>query len=183
MASFYELTIPVLARVLRTEQTLLKKAEEYSKSTGTPVEELVAARLAPDMYSLSKQVGVTVLFARNASHLLAGKELVPTQIGEWSLEENYSIIAGVLKLLADIKPEDVNGKESEIIDINVGPRKTSAKAIDCANDLLPFDHAIRHPKAQRRTIGQARLFGTPTRRMGIFIMTSRMCVAGVPGGP
>ncbi|KAI2785063.1 hypothetical protein F4815DRAFT_451235 [Daldinia loculata] len=131
MASLYELTIPVLTRVLRTEETLLKKAEEYSKSTGTPVQELVAARLAPDMFPLSKQVGVTVLFARIASHLLAGRELVPTQVDEWSLEENYSIIADVLKLLADIKPEDVDGKESEIISFNVGPRKTSAKAVDC----------------------------------------------------
>ncbi|KAF3064607.1 hypothetical protein GL218_01340 [Daldinia childiae] len=118
MASLYELTIPVLTRVLRTEESLLKKAEEHAKTTGTPVEELVAARLAPDMFSLSKQVGVTVLFARIVSHLLAGKELPPTQIGEWSLEENYSFIAGALELLAEIKPEDLNGRESEIISFN-----------------------------------------------------------------
>ncbi|KAI0115395.1 hypothetical protein F4814DRAFT_419395 [Daldinia grandis] len=136
MASFYELTIPVLIRVLRTEQTLLKKAEEHSKNTGTPVEDLVAARLAPDMFSLSKQVGVTVLFARIATHLLTGKELVPTQVAEWSLEENYSTIADVLKLLADIKPEDVDGKESEIVSFTVGPRKTSAKAIDYVTKFL-----------------------------------------------
>ncbi|KAI0846060.1 hypothetical protein F5Y00DRAFT_150988 [Daldinia vernicosa] len=159
MASLYELTIPVLTRALRTEQTLLKKAEEYSKSTGTPIEELVSARLAPDMFSLSKQVGVTVLFARFASHLLAGKELVPTQLGEWSLEENHSIIADVLKFLADIKPEDVDGKESEVISFNVGPRKTSAKAIDC---LLPFDHPLRYSEAQGRAVGQDRLLGAPS---------------------
>ncbi|KAI1661853.1 hypothetical protein F4813DRAFT_345992 [Daldinia decipiens] len=137
MASFYELTIPVLTRALRTEVTLLKKAEEYAKSTGTSVEKLVAARLAPDMFSLSKQVGVTVHFARVASHLLAGRELVLTQLDEWSLEENYSAIADTLKLLAGIKPEDVDGKESDVLSFNVGPGKdTSAKAVDYVTKFL-----------------------------------------------
>ncbi|KAI1476893.1 hypothetical protein K445DRAFT_16284 [Daldinia sp. EC12] len=130
MASFYDLTIPVLIRVLRTEESLLRKAEEYSKNTGTPIEELLTARLAPDMFSLSKQVGVTVLFARRTSHLLAGKELVPTELGEWSLEENYSIIAGVLKVLADIKPEAIDGKEFETLSFTIGQKTTTAKAID-----------------------------------------------------
>ncbi|KAK6950561.1 hypothetical protein Daesc_008889 [Daldinia eschscholtzii] len=123
MASFYDLTIPVLIRVLRTEESLLRKAEEYSKNTGTPIEELLTARLAPDMFSLSKQVGVTVLFARRTSHLLA-------ELGEWSLEENYSIIAGVLKVLADIKPEAIDGKEFETLSFTIGQKTTTAKAID-----------------------------------------------------
>ncbi|KAI1462938.1 uncharacterized protein F4812DRAFT_448604 [Daldinia caldariorum] len=130
MTSLYDLTIPVLTRVLRTEEHLLKKAEEYSKSTGTPIEELLTARLAPDMFSLSKQVGITVYFARTAAHLLAGSELVPTELGEWSLEENYSNIAQALKSLADIKPEAVNGKELDTVSFSVGPRKTTQKAID-----------------------------------------------------
>ncbi|KAI1799422.1 hypothetical protein F4811DRAFT_543893 [Daldinia bambusicola] len=131
MDSFYDQTIPVLTRVTRTAEHILKKAEEYSKSTGTPIEELLTASLAPDMYSFSKQVGVVVLFARRAVHGLVGTELVPTELAEWSLEESRSVIADVLKLLADIKPEDVNGKELDTLTFAVGPAKSTQNIKDC----------------------------------------------------
>ena len=40
MASLYDLTIPVLTRILQTEVTLLKDAENYAKENNKSIDDL-----------------------------------------------------------------------------------------------------------------------------------------------
>ncbi|KAI1407998.1 hypothetical protein F5Y13DRAFT_173621, partial [Hypoxylon sp. FL1857] len=125
MTSLYDLTVPVLTRVLQTEVTILKKAEDYAKESGKPVSDLVNARLSPDMYPLSLQVAITVMVAKKTLQLLVGKEFTP-DFKEISLEESYSRLADTVKELAEVKPEDINGQESKVVEFSIGERATSA---------------------------------------------------------
>ncbi|KAI0838573.1 hypothetical protein F5Y06DRAFT_49685 [Hypoxylon sp. FL0890] len=131
MTSLYDLTIPVLTRALQTEVTILKKAEDYyAKESGKPITDITNARLVPDMYPLSLQVGISIFAAKKSLQLLAGKEYTP-EVKEISLEECYAGLADTLGELAEVKPEDINGKESQIVELEIAKRTTSVTAVDC----------------------------------------------------
>ena len=70
MTSLYDLTIPFLTTVLKTEQSLLEKAEKFE---GASTQELLEARLAPDMWPLSQQIVISTLHATMAVAKLTGK--------------------------------------------------------------------------------------------------------------
>ncbi|TCU23804.1 uncharacterized protein DUF1993 [Rhizobium azibense] len=53
--SMYRLTVPMFQRGLTTLKNYLEKAEAYAREKGIDPDELVAARLAPDMLPLSGQ--------------------------------------------------------------------------------------------------------------------------------
>jgi hypothetical protein len=60
--------------MLRTLSTLLDKGAEHMKSTGRNADELVCAKLAPDMFPLSRQVQIACDQAKSAAARLAGRE-------------------------------------------------------------------------------------------------------------
>jgi hypothetical protein len=54
--SMYDVSVPVFARALNTLSKLLEKGEAHAKAQGQAPAELLEARLAPDMYPLTRQV-------------------------------------------------------------------------------------------------------------------------------
>ena len=56
--SMYQATIPVFTRQLNNLSTILKKAEEYAAARKIEPEVLINARLAVDMFPLSRQVQI-----------------------------------------------------------------------------------------------------------------------------
>ncbi|KAI1386016.1 uncharacterized protein F4822DRAFT_432874 [Hypoxylon trugodes] len=140
MTSLYDLTIPAITRVVQTEVTLLKKAEEHAKSIGKSAEEYVKARLAPDMFPLSLQVVVTVIYSQKAIQYLAGGAAPTVEIKEYTLEESYGLLNDTLAALAAVKPESINGKEAETVQFNISKRTTSAPAIEWYD--IPFPYMV-----------------------------------------
>ncbi|OTA90961.1 hypothetical protein M434DRAFT_397618, partial [Hypoxylon sp. CO27-5] len=135
MTSLYDLTIPVITKALQTEVTILKKAEDYAKENDKPITDLINARLISDMLPLSVQVSISVATAKKTLQVLAGKEFT-LEIKELSLEESYARLADTLKALAEVKPEEINGKESNIIEFNIGKRVARTTAIDGVQRFL-----------------------------------------------
>ncbi|KAI1139456.1 hypothetical protein F5Y05DRAFT_412554 [Hypoxylon sp. FL0543] len=129
MTSLYDLTVPVLTRALQTEVTILKKAEEYAKESGKPIADLINARIYPDMFPLSMQVVICEIVTKQALQSLGGKEFKP-DLKEISLEECYARLADTLSQLAEVKPEDVNGKESQIVELGIAKGRTNITAVD-----------------------------------------------------
>ncbi|KAI0887073.1 uncharacterized protein GGS22DRAFT_159329 [Annulohypoxylon maeteangense] len=129
MASLYDLTIPILTKILKTEVDVLKDAEKYAKENGKSIDELLKAQLIPDMYAATIQIGITVLFSRKVLQLLAGSK-IEYSVKPASLEESYAQIQEVLSELATVKPEAINGREAEIIEFSVGKPTTKAPAIE-----------------------------------------------------
>ncbi|OTA52092.1 hypothetical protein K449DRAFT_440950 [Hypoxylon sp. EC38] len=129
MTSLYDLSIPVVTKALQTEVTILKKAEDYAKENNKPITDLINARLISDMLPLSVQVSISVATAKKTLQVLAGKEFTP-EVKELSLEESYAGLADTLKALAEVKPEEINGKESNIIEFSIGKRVARTTAID-----------------------------------------------------
>ncbi|KAI1073576.1 hypothetical protein F5B20DRAFT_566527 [Whalleya microplaca] len=132
MTSLYDITIPTLIKVLRTENSLLEKAEAFAIENGIPISDLLLARLREDMFPLTKQIGVTAMLTNKILQRITGQELPAVELKEnLTLEECHSLINKTLDILAEIKPEEVNGKEYEIAQANLSPtRVTNAKTIE-----------------------------------------------------
>lgn len=124
MTSLYEISIHTFTKILQAEAAILKKADAFAKEKGRPISEFLTARIYEDMLPLTAQISITAMAARKGAGRLSGKEL--PQVAEISkertLEECQSLIAETLDILADVKPESVNGTESEIVPCQFGNR-------------------------------------------------------------
>lgn len=129
MTSLYDLTVPVLTKILRTELEILKDAEKYAKENGKSVEELLKARLIPDMYSASVQIGITVMFTKKILQILLGNKF-EADMKEVPLAESYAQLNDALNDLAAVKPETLNGREAEIVEFPVGKKSVKAPAVE-----------------------------------------------------
>ncbi|KAI1441427.1 hypothetical protein F5Y02DRAFT_399791 [Annulohypoxylon stygium] len=129
MTSLYDLTVPVLTKILRTELEILKDAEKYAKENGKSVEELLKARLIPDMYSASVQIGITVMFTKKILQILLGNKF-EADMKEVPLAESYAQLNDALNDLATVKPETLNGREAEIVEFPVGKKSVKAPAVE-----------------------------------------------------
>ncbi|KAI2465364.1 hypothetical protein F4781DRAFT_409668 [Annulohypoxylon bovei var. microspora] len=125
MTSLYDLTVPVLTKILQTEVSILKDGEKWAKENGKSIDDLLKARLISDMYPLSIQVSITVMFVKKTLQLLVGADFEPS-VKEISLEECHSILQETLADLAKVKPESINGRESEILEFSIGKQTTKA---------------------------------------------------------
>jgi uncharacterized protein len=81
MATFYDFTFPTIINLLKTQLSLLGKAETFAAEKNIPVSELLESRLAPDMWPLSQQATISCLHASNAVVKLAGGEAVNVPFG------------------------------------------------------------------------------------------------------
>ncbi|MEF2267497.1 DUF1993 family protein [Janthinobacterium sp. LS2A] len=64
--SVYAVTIPCFAQMLRSLTTLLAKGEERAQALGFYAQNLLDARLAPDMHTLARQVEFSCTQAQEA---------------------------------------------------------------------------------------------------------------------
>ncbi|KAI2631561.1 hypothetical protein GGS26DRAFT_558120 [Hypomontagnella submonticulosa] len=138
MTSLYDCSIPTIIKALKTEEAILKQGEEWAKANNVPIADIVNARLYPDMFDLSMQVMVTVLYAGKAIQALTGEEvpLLKKEVRGYNLEESYANIKEAIASLEKVKPESVNGKEQEKVEVKVGPKKAVVTAQDYVHNFL-----------------------------------------------
>lgn len=72
MTTLYDLTFPTLINALKTQQSLLEKAEAFAAEKGTPVTDITEARLAPDMWPVNQQISIVALHATMTIAKLTG---------------------------------------------------------------------------------------------------------------
>ena len=75
--SMYTMAIDTFVPMLRSLSELLDKGAQHSSAKNLDPNALVNARLAPDMYTLDKQVQIACHNARNSTALLIGAEPPP----------------------------------------------------------------------------------------------------------
>ncbi|KAI0409217.1 hypothetical protein F4802DRAFT_240273 [Xylaria palmicola] len=137
MTSLYDLVFPTLINVLKAEQHLLSKAEAFAAEKGTPINELLETRLAPDMWPLSQQIVISALHAALTVSKLTGAAPNKIVFGPASLEDSKKYLAETLEALQAVKPETVNGKEAEIVTAMMGAGPdANMKALDYVQGYL-----------------------------------------------
>ena len=103
------------APMLRTLSKLLDKGAQHASAKKFDSAVLVNARLAPDMYPLSRQVQIACDHAKNGVARLAGQEPPRFEDKEQTIDELKARIAKTLDFIESFRPAAVEGAENRDI--------------------------------------------------------------------
>lgn len=114
-------SVGVFAWMLRNLAGCLDKAEAWAKERKFDPDVLFAARLAPDMLTLTGQIHLATAFAKNGACRLAQK--TPPDFGDLqpTLAAARARIAETLAILDGVKPADCEGAWTRELTVRIGP--------------------------------------------------------------
>jgi uncharacterized protein len=115
MSFMYAATVPPIVRSLTNLRNILEKAAAYADVKKIDPAVLVAARLYPDMYPLSRQVQIASDVAKGAVSRLAGLEPPKYEDTETTFTELLARIDKTLALLQSFTPDQIDGSEDKTI--------------------------------------------------------------------
>lgn len=102
----YYLTIRQFARTLKNLDAVLSKAEVYATQRGFDVNNLLSARLAPDMLPFVAQIRIACDNAKAAAANLSGKAAPKHEDTEKTFEELHARIAKCLAFVDSVTEAD-----------------------------------------------------------------------------
>jgi hypothetical protein len=111
--NIYEASVPSLVFMLENLSHVLKKGEAHAAEKGIPPQELLEARLAPDMYPLIKQVQVATDMSKGCGGRLSGAEIPRFEDTETSFAELQARLAKTIAFLKGLDPKSFEGAETK----------------------------------------------------------------------
>lgn len=120
--SMYQASVPAFQQTLTALSAILDKAAAHAAAAGTDPAELVSARLAPDMFPLSRQVQIATDHAKGAAARLAGREAPKYEDNETTLEELKARIAKTLDFISSVEVPEIDGSEEKEITLALRDR-------------------------------------------------------------
>ncbi len=121
--SMYDASVPAFQRTLRALDAILDKSVAYAEERKIDPEVLTSARLAPDMYTLARQVQLATDHAKGCSARLAGLPVPSFADTEKTFPELKERIQKTLDFIATVSPSQMDGSETRPISLKAGPRE------------------------------------------------------------
>jgi hypothetical protein len=131
MTTLHDTAVPVFDAMLLNLATLLDKAAAHAAAKGYDVAVLLQSRLAPDMFTLTRQVQLTCDFAKNSAYRLAAIDPPKMPDEEQSLADLRGRVTRTIALLEALTPDTLAGAEHRHITV---PLRTRTLELDG----LPF---------------------------------------------
>jgi hypothetical protein len=131
--SMHAISAPVFARMLTNLSAILAKAEQQAKAKGYDPSVLLNARLAPDMFTLTRQVQIATDHAKGAIARLAGHTPEAIEDTETTFAEVQARIAKVVALVESYKPEQIDGSEGREISVKIPNAELKFSGLDYIN--------------------------------------------------
>lgn len=146
--SMYQASAPVFDKMLSNLSGILGKAATWAESRKIEPSVLLNARLAPDMFALTRQVQIACDFAKGTCARLAGVEPPKFDDKESSIAELQARIAKTREFVATLKAAQIDGSEGKDIKFKAGPREFEFKGLPYLTGFaLPnfyFHHAMTY---------------------------------------
>ncbi len=127
--SMYQVSVPLFIRNLTNLDALLDKAAADAEARKIEMPVLLGARLAPDMFPLSRQIIISCSFATGASARLAGLEVPVYDDKETTLPELKGRIAKAIAFLKTLSEGQIAGSEDRDITIPIDGKPTTLKGV------------------------------------------------------
>jgi hypothetical protein len=127
--SMYQASAPVFDKMLANLSAILGKAASWAETRKIEPTVLLNARLAPDMFALTRQVQIACDFAKGTCARLAGVEPPKFEDNEASTEELQARIAKTRQFMATIKAAQIDGSEGRDVKFKAGPRELEFKGL------------------------------------------------------
>jgi hypothetical protein len=143
--SMYQASVPVFARGLSMLSKLLTKAEAHAAANGLSPADLLEARLAPDMYALTRQIQAACDAAKFGAARPAGVTPPSHPDTETSFAELQARIKAVLDFINGIGEAAFEGAETRAVALKTGSGELSFTGQDyLVSFALPnfFFHAV-----------------------------------------
>ena len=109
--SMYQASIPVFIKQLSNLSAILKKAEEHALAKKIEPEVFINARLAPDMFPLSRQVQIATDGVKGCAARLAGVEVPSYPDTEKTFPELQERIAKTIEFAKTFSANQIDGTE------------------------------------------------------------------------
>lgn len=117
--SMYAASVPVFAKMLGNLAAILDKAAGYAEQKKIDPAVLLAARLYPDMFALTKQVQIACDFAKGAVARLAGQEPPKYEDNETTIAELKARIARTIDYVQGFEPKQLDGSETREVELKI----------------------------------------------------------------
>jgi hypothetical protein len=117
--TMYQASVPVFTQYLSALSGLLDKAEALCMAKKIDPLVMTSARLAPDMFPLSRQVQIACDFAKGASARLANVDVPAWPDEEKTLAELKARIKKTIDFISALKPAQIDGSESRDIKLKI----------------------------------------------------------------
>lgn len=130
MANMYDISIPPLILALNNLSHILKKGKRNADSRQIDHIVYLNGRLAPDMYSLTRQVQIATDMSKGAGARLAGLAVPSYEDNESTFEDLLARINKTIDFLESIKPEQLEGAEIRHIELMVRDSKREFIGLD-----------------------------------------------------
>ncbi len=136
--SVYNMSVQAFLPMLTNLSKQLDKAAEFATAKKFDGAVLTNARLAPDMFSLTKQVQLATDFAKSGTARLAGIDPPKFEDNEQTIPELQARVKKTLDFVQSVKPDSFKGAEDRDIVIPTRDAKLEFKGLDyLRNWLLP----------------------------------------------
>jgi hypothetical protein len=123
--SMYDASVAVFQARLRALAGVLNAAEQNAAERKIDPEVLLFARLAPDMYPLTRQVQIATDHAKGASSRLAGRDAPRFEDDEQTFDDLHARIGRTTDYLATFTTQDIAGSEEKTVELRLGGRQLS----------------------------------------------------------
>ncbi|MEC4747286.1 DUF1993 family protein [Methylomicrobium sp. Wu6] len=123
--SMYQASVPVFVRMLDNLSKILELAVQYADEKKIDPAVLINARLAPDMYPLSRQVQIATDMAKGCAARLAGLEVPAYEDNEATFQELLARIAKTVAFVQSVSPAKIDGSEEKTVTLKLRNQEVS----------------------------------------------------------
>ena len=123
--SMYQASIPGFVRALENFSAILDKAVASAEARKIDPAVLVAARLAPDMHPLGRQIQIATDSVKGGAARLAEVEVPSFADTETTFPELKERLAKTVAFLKTITEAQLDGSEDRTVTMKAGPRELS----------------------------------------------------------
>ncbi|MEQ1622377.1 MAG: DUF1993 domain-containing protein [Methylococcales bacterium] len=123
--TMYQASIPSFVRMLGNLSVILEKAAAHAEVKKIDPAIFVNARLAPDMFPLSRQVQIATDMVKGAAARLAGLEVPSYEDNETTFADLQARIAKTVAFIQSLSAEQIDGSEERQIVLKFGSRELS----------------------------------------------------------
>jgi hypothetical protein len=125
----HAMSVEVFTNILGNLSWILEKAANNAAQRKFDPAVLLAARLAPDMLPLTRQVQIAADIAKNSVARLAGQEPPRFEDTETTIEQLRARLARTIDFLASVPPGALEGAETRDIKLPAGERTLEFKGL------------------------------------------------------
>ena len=115
MTTMHQAAIPTITRALKNLIGVLEKGAAHAEAKKIEPSVLLASRLYPDMFALTKQVQVATDIAKSGLARLAQVEPPKFEDNEATFPELIERLRKTIAYLETLKPEQIDGSETRTI--------------------------------------------------------------------